>query len=260
MQWIDTHSHLYLPAFSEDKSQWLQRLDQTNIQHVLLPNIDFQSMKPMLELCELQPQRFFPMLGLHPCDVKENYEVELAEIRKFFAITRPVAVGEIGIDLYWDKTTLDIQKIAFREQIQWSIEYQLPIVIHARESFNEIFEVLDEFDPKSIRGVFHCFTGTSEQAEKILSYGNFLLGIGGVLTYEKSGLDKVIQNIELSHLVLETDSPFLTPKPYRGKRNESAYIPIIGARLAEIKRVSMEEVASITSSNALKMFNLNSLQ
>lgn len=211
----------------------------------------------MTNLCELQPERFFPMLGLHPCDVKENFEEELRLIKKYFTTLKPIAIGEIGIDLYWDKSTLEIQRKAFIEQIHWSIEFDLPIVIHARESFQEIFDILDQFDSGLIRGVFHCFTGTKQDAEKIISYGRFLMGIGGVLTYEKSGLDQVVKEIDLQHLVLETDSPFLTPKPYRGKRNESSYIPIIGAKLAEIKGVSMEEIAATTSSNALRIFNLN---
>lgn len=257
MQWIDTHSHLYLPAFAEDRAQWLERLNATHIEKVFLPNIDKQSIAPMEELCTMQPKRFYPMLGLHPCDVKENFAVELEEIKQHYPTLRPIAVGEIGIDLYWDKSNLLAQQQAFRLQIEWSLEWNLPIVIHARESFQEIFEILDTYQTPKLRGVFHCFTGGMAEAEKILSYSNFLMGIGGVLTYEKSGLDKVIEHIDLKHLVLETDSPFLTPKPYRGKRNESSYIPLIGARLAEIKGVSMEDVSRITTANALDMFNLN---
>ncbi len=256
MQWIDTHSHLYLPAFAEDRPQWLQRLDTTHIEKVFLPNIDKESIGAMQELCAMQPERFFPMLGLHPCDVKENFNAELEEIKQHYQTLQPIAVGEIGIDLHWDKSTLKQQQQAFRQQIEWSLEWNLPIVIHARESFKEIFEILDTYKAPTLRGVFHCFTGGMVEAEKILSYNNFLLGIGGVLTYEKSGLDKVIEQIDLRHLVLETDAPFLTPKPYRGKRNESSYIPIIGARLAEIKGVTMEEVSNTTSTNALRMFNL----
>lgn len=257
MHWTDTHAHVYLPAFDEDRDEWVKRAAQNGLIHIFLPNIDLRSIPQMLKLEASDPEMFIPMMGLHPCDVKEDFEDVLDTMEKHWEAREFVAVGEIGIDLYWDKSTLEIQKRAFRRQVEWSIKKDKPFVIHARESFTEIFEVLDEFDPAQIRGIFHCFTGNKEQAEKILSYGNFLFGIGGVLTYEKSGLDQVVAELPIEKIVLETDAPFLTPKPYRGKRNESSYIPIIGQKLAEIKSMKLHDVASITTENALRIFGRN---
>jgi TatD DNase family protein len=188
--------------------------------------------------------------------VKDGFEEVLSVMREKFAQRNYVAVGEIGIDLYWDKTTLPVQIQAFEMQIQWAKELELPIVIHARDSFNEIFEVMDRLHDERLRGVFHCFTGNAEQAQKILGYGNFLMGIGGVLTYEKSGLAEVVKAIPLEKLIVETDSPFLTPKPYRGKRNESAYVKFVAEKLAEVKQTDLASIATQTSQNARKMFNL----
>jgi TatD DNase family protein len=195
-------------------------------------------------------------MGLHPCDVKEGFEDVLKAMREKFSQRSYVAVGEIGIDLYWDKSTLPMQIKAFEIQIEWAKELALPIVIHARDSFDEIFEVMDRLHDERLRGVFHCFTGNSTQAKKIIGYGNFLMGIGGVLTYEKSGLDAVVKELPLDKLVLETDSPFLTPKPYRGKRNESAYVKFVAEKLAEIKQTDLASIATQTSENARRMFKL----
>lgn len=251
---IDTHSHIYLPQFDQDRAAMLQRALDAGVQKILLPNIDLESKPLLLDLCEEYADVCYPMMGLHPCDVKENYKDVLAQMRSAFNTTNYIAVGEIGIDLYWDKTTLDIQIEAFKMQVEWAKELQLPIVIHARDSFNELFEVLDKVNDDKLTGVFHCFTGTLEQAHKIIGYGGFIIGIGGVLTYEKSGLDAVVKDIPMEYLVLETDSPFLAPKPYRGKRNESAYVKIVAEKLAAIKGLSLQEIERITTENAEKLF------
>ncbi len=195
-------------------------------------------------------------MGLHPGSVNENVKTDLSIIKKELDAGEYVAVGEIGMDLYWDKTYIKEQQFAFEQQIHWAIEKNLPIVIHAREAFNEIFDVLDNINTTSLKGVFHCFTGGKDEADKILSYGGFKMGIGGVLTYKNSGLDKVIKDVDLEHLILETDAPFLPPTPYRGKRNEPAYLLLVAQKLADIKQVSLEEVADITTKNAKGLFNI----
>ena len=196
------------------------------------------------------------MMGLHPCSVKEDFEKELNSIKTYLYNGNYIAIGEIGIDLYWDKTTLTIQKKAFEEQINWAKELHLPIVIHARDSYEEIFEVLDKIHDSSLFGVFHCFTGSLKQAKKIIDYGNFKMGIGGVVTFKNGGLDKTLQNIELKHLMLETDSPYLSPSPYRGKRNESTHLKLIAEKLAIIYNCTFEEIAEITTRNAKMLFKL----
>jgi TatD DNase family protein len=253
---IDTHTHLYLDAFNDDREAMIRRALEAGVTQLLLPNIDLHSIDGMHALCDAYPTVCFPMMGLHPCDVKDGFEEVLSAMREKFSERNYLAVGEIGIDLYWDKTTLPIQIQAFETQIEWAKELELPIVIHARDSFNEIFEVMDRLHDERLRGVFHCFTGNAEHAQKILGYGNFLMGIGGVLTYEKSGLAEVAKDIPLEKLVLETDSPFLTPKPYRGKRNESAYVKFVAEKLAEVKQTDLATIAVQTSENARRMFNL----
>lgn len=254
MYLIDTHSHIYQPAFDEDTDAMMQRALEAGVKKILLPNIDIESVECVHRLCDAYPEVCYPMMGLHPCDVKENYKEVLDTLYTNFAKRKYVAVGEIGIDLYWDKTTLPYQIEAFKIQINWAKELQLPIVIHARESFDEIFAVLDEMNDDRLTGVFHCFTGTIEQAQKVMAYGGFIMGIGGVLTYEKSGLDKVVAELPMEYLVLETDSPYLTPKPHRGKRNESAYTRIVAEKLAQVKNISLDEVMQITTENAERMF------
>jgi TatD DNase family protein len=251
---IDTHSHLYLPQFDEDRAYMLARAKAAGVEKILLPNIDLDSIGPMLDLCRMNPDLCIPMMGLHPCDVKENFLEVLPHMRAHFETGNFIAVGEIGIDLYWDKTTLPVQVEAFEIQINWAKDLGLPIVIHARDAFDEIFEVLDRIHDARLRGVFHCFTGTADHARKIMDYGNFYMGIGGVLTYEKSGLDAVVKDIPMDYLMLETDSPFLSPKPYRGKRNESAYVKFVAEKLAGIKGLSLQEVAQATSNNADNLF------
>ncbi len=253
MIFTDTHTHLYLEQFDEDRNKVVERAIAEDIKYMLLPNIDSQTIKPMLDLCSAFPKNVFPMMGLHPTDVKENFREELDLVRSELEKGGYYAIGETGIDLYWDNTFLKEQQIALREQVQMAKDFGLPIVLHVRESFDEVFEIIGEMNDEKLSGVFHCFTGTTAQAKKIMSWG-FMMGIGGVLTYKNSGLDKVVADIPMECLVLETDSPFLTPKPFRGKRNESSYIKYIARKLAEIKNISVEEVAEITTRNAVELF------
>jgi TatD DNase family protein len=257
MQFIDTHTHLFSSSFDEDRSEIVKRAINAGVDKLLLPNIDISSIEPMYQLCEQFPSNCLPMMGLHPGSVDEKWEENLEIIRKNLFERKNYAVGEIGMDLYWDKTFVNQQAEAFRRQVNWAKELALPIVIHAREAFDEIFEIVDELNDERLTGVFHCFTGTVDQAIKIRNYGGFKLGIGGVLTYKKAGLDEVLKEIDLSEMMLETDSPYLPPTPHRGKRNESAYLLHIAEKLAEVKGVSLNEVATVTTANAIKLFKLN---
>jgi TatD DNase family protein len=251
----DTHSHLYSDQFDADFKEVLERCEEQHIQRIFLPNIDLQSIPRMHQLQEDHPQLFFPMMGLHPCSVEENYMEVLNTMETMLREGKYCAVGEIGIDLYWDKTTLSIQQGAFRRQVGWAKELGLPIVIHARDSFDELFELLDELNDDRLTGIFHCFTGTVEQAQRVLAYGGFMLGIGGVVTFKNSGLDKVVAQLPLECLVLETDSPYLAPHPYRGKRNETSYLQLVAQKIADIHETSIEKVADITTANSKKVFN-----
>lgn len=253
---IDTHAHLYVEEFDFDRIEVVNRAVSLGVNKILLPNIDAESIQPMLDLQKQFPDICFPMMGLHPCSVDENWKQTLASMHTLFSKYNFVAVGEIGIDLYWDKTFINEQKEAFRTQIQWAKELNLPIVIHARESFEEIYEVLDDEYDERLKGVFHCFTGNSADVQKILSYSNFYFGIGGVLTYKKSELPNVLPEIPLEKIILETDSPYLPPVPHRGKRNESAYIVLTAEKLAEILSLSRLDVEQITSQNAHRLFSL----
>lgn len=255
MYLIDTHSHIYQPDFDEDSNMMIQRAFDAGIKKIFLPNIDMESIGRMHKLCDTFPNVCYPMMGLHPCDVKENFREVLDQMYCYFSTRKHIAVGETGIDLYWDKTTLPLQIEAFKIQVEWAKDFEIPIVIHARDSFDEIFSVLEEVNDERLTGVFHCFTGSLVQANQVISLGGFMMGIGGVLTYDKSGLDKVVADIPMKYLILETDSPYLTPKPYRGKRNESAYTRIVAEKLAMVKDVSLETVMRETTTNALKLFN-----
>ena len=257
MIFIDTHTHLFSPSFNEDRTDAVQRAINAGVDKLLLPNIDVDSISAMYDLCNQFPNNCFPMMGLHPGSVDENWERNLEVIKEHLFTRNNLAVGEIGMDLYWDKTFQDAQAQAFRQQISWAKELKLPIVIHAREAFEEIFDIVDELNDDNLRGIFHCFTGTLEQAQKIQEYGGFMLGLGGVLTYKKSGLDEVVKDIPIDMIVLETDSPYLPPTPHRGKRNESAYLIHIAEKLADIKQMKLTEVADLTTANARQMFNLN---
>ncbi|MCD4698258.1 MAG: TatD family hydrolase [Bacteroidales bacterium] len=245
----DTHTHLYLDAFDGDRQAVITNALEQDIRYMLLPNINSNSVGPMLDLCRAFPENCFPMMGLHPTSVKENYKKKLKKVEEHFSQRDFIAVGEIGIDLYWDKTFQKQQEETFRFQIELALIKDLPVVIHSRESFEEIFSVLENYRGSGLTGVFHCFTGTIEQANLVIDFG-FYLGIGGVVTFKNSGLDKVVENIDLKHILLETDSPFLAPVPYRGKRNESAYINLVANKIAKIKNIAKEEIAAITTQNA----------
>lgn len=253
---IDTHTHLYLNAFDDDRDTMVERAIASGVKYMFLPNIDSTSVDGMHALCEHFPENCFPMMGLHPTSVKENFREELSMVEKLLDEHTYYAVGECGIDLYWDKTHYREQVEAFNRQIDLALEYGLPLVIHARESFTEIFRVLENRDIKGLEGVFHCFTGTLEEAERAIGLG-FMLGIGGVLTYKNSGLDKVVAALGLDHIILETDAPFLPPVPHRGKRNESAYVIHVADKLAELLGVPAKDVAEVTTRNASQLFNLN---
>ena len=252
---IDTHCHLYANEFSRDREAMIKRAKDEGVENFYLPSIDSSAIDAMLAL-ELQfPENCFAMMGLHPCYVKENYLEELVIVKEWLEKRTFAAVGEIGLDYYWDKTYMKEQEEAFRTQMDWSVQYNLPIVIHTRNAMQETINLVKEYAPKGVRGIFHCFSGSYESAKEIINAG-FYLGIGGVITYKNAGVAEVLQKIDLKHLVLETDAPYLTPVPFRGKRNESSYLKYILAKLAEIKNMPEEEVAAITTSNAQKIFGV----
>jgi len=255
MIFTDTHTHLYYEQDAEKQAQFIERCFENNVNRLFLPNVDVASITMIDDLVNKYPQNCFAMAGLHPCDVKDGYDEQLDLIHKSISARKIYAIGEIGIDLYWDKTTLAIQQNAFRKQINWAKELGLPIVIHCREAFDEVFEVLESERDEKLRGIFHCFTGNEQQANQAIDL-NFYLGIGGVVTYKKAGLDAVLANISLNNLVLETDSPYLAPVPFRGKPNESSYLIYIAQKLADIYQVSVEEIAAITTENSKKIFGV----
>lgn len=252
MKFIDTHSHIYDSKFKEDIEATLFRCQEQKVETIYMPNIDHSSIDAMLELEQKHPQ-CVAMMGLHPCSVAKDFEKELYVVENWLNKRDFVAVGEIGLDLYWDKTFFEQQKEALSIQINWAKKLKCPIIIHSRNSTAEVLEILRQLKDDDLQGIFHCFGGSQEEAEQIIELG-FYLGIGGVLTFKNSKLDKVLENIALEHLVLETDSPYLAPVPYRGKRNESSYIPLIAQKLADTKQISIEEVALVTSQNAEKIF------
>lgn len=253
MMFIDTHAHIYAEQFDKDREEVLQRTFEQNVTKIYMPNIDHTSIDAMLEVEEKYPNNCFAMMGLHPCYVKKGFEKELYLVEEWLNRREFVAVGEIGTDLYWDKTTFDMQAEAFKIQVNWAKEKGLAIIIHCRDSFAETLELLEPLKDENLKGIFHCFTGTLEEAQKAIDLG-FYLGIGGVSTFKNGGLDKVLPSIKLEHLVLETDCPYLAPVPHRGKRNETSYIPLIAHRIAELGEKPIEEVAKITSENAGKVF------
>jgi len=254
---IDTHAHLYAEEFDEDRDEMLQRANAIGVKAMLLPNIDSSSILPMEKLAATQSS-CIQMMGLHPTYVKENWRDELAIIEaKLFSQTETYcAVGEIGMDLYWDKTFVEEQKLVFRQQVKWAKELKLPIAIHVRKAFDELFAILDQEWTPELKGVFHCYTGSVEQVKKILKYEQFYFGIGGVLTYKNAGLQEVLPHIPLNRLVLETDAPYLSPVPHRGKRNESAFVAEVAGKMVDILGVSMDEVKETTSKNAIELFQL----
>ncbi|MCF1190026.1 TatD family hydrolase [Mangrovimonas sp. AS39] len=251
----DTHTHLYSDAFIDDRKEMVQRALDLGVERFFIPAIDSSYNKAMFELEGMFPNHVFLMMGLHPTSVKENYKEELALVESFLSERKFCAVGEIGIDLYWDQSTLGIQQEAFKFQIQLAKKHQLPIVIHCRDAFDEIFEILEEENDEQLFGIFHCFTGTLDQAEKALSY-NMKLGIGGVVTFKNGKIDQFLNKIDLKHIVLETDSPYLAPKPFRGKRNESAYIVKVLEKLSELYGMPEEEIARMTTQNSKDVFKI----
>jgi len=255
---IDTHTHLYAEQFDEDRDEMIQRAVEAGVEKFYLPNIDSNSIEGMLALESKYPERCFPMMGLHPCSVKADYEAELAIVEEWLKKRSFCAIGEIGIDLYWDTTFFEQQQAAFRQQIAWAKERSLPIIIHSRNSTKEILEILETERSPDLRGIFHCFGGSVAEAQQIIDLG-FYLGIGGVLTFKKSGLDKTMESIDLENIVLETDSPYLAPTPFRGKRNESGYVKLVAQRLAEIKGTSIAEIEKITTTNAKNIFTKSKL-
>jgi TatD DNase family protein len=251
----DTHTHLYSEAFDEDRAEVMQRTLEANVSRLFVPAIDSTYTASMLQLEKDYPENIFLMMGLHPTHVKENYKEELAHVVEMLDSHKFYAVGEIGIDLYWDKSTLAIQQEAFRYQIQLAKQHKLPIVIHCREAFDEIFEILEEEKSDDLYGIFHCFTGTLKHAHQAISY-NMKLGIGGVATFKNGKIDQFLNEIDLKHIVLETDSPYLAPKPFRGKRNESSYILKVVEKLSEIYNISEEKIADITTENSKAVFGV----
>ncbi|RKR85507.1 TatD DNase family protein [Mucilaginibacter gracilis] len=251
----DTHTHLYYENDIEKRQALMQRCLEKNISRLFLPNVDLSSVTQVFDLADAYPQNCFAMLGLHPCDVKEGWETQLDAIIAAGNGKKIYAIGEIGIDLYWDKTTLAQQQAAFKKQINWAKQLDLPIVIHCRNAFDEVFAVLQEENDEKLRGIFHCFSGTLQQAQQVIALG-FYLGIGGVVTYKNAGLDKIVEQIDLKDMVLETDSPYLTPVPNRGRPNESSYLVYIAQKIADLHQVSVETVAAITTENSVKIFGV----
>lgn len=251
----DTHTHLYSEAFDNDRTAMMQRAFENNIKRMFVPAIDSTYTAAMLKLEEEYPDNVFLMMGLHPTHVKENYENELTHVTEMLAARKFIAVGEIGIDLYWDKTLLAQQQDAFRRQIQLAKQYKLPIVIHCRDAFDEVFAVLEEEKSKELFGIFHCFTGTLAQAKQAISY-NMKLGIGGVVTFKNGKIDQFLNQIDIKHIVLETDAPYLSPTPYRGKRNETSYLVQVVKRLSELYQISEHEIAKITTENSKAVFGI----
>ena len=251
----DTHTHLYSEQFDVDRNEMMTRAKEVGVSRFFIPAIDSSYTESMFNLESEYPKDVFLMMGLHPTSVKENYREELAHVKKWIDKRSFYAIGEIGIDLYWDKSFLAQQQEAFRTQIQWAKEKKLPIIIHCRDAFDEIFEVLETEKGDDLFGIFHCFTGTLEQAQKAISY-NMKLGIGGVVTFKNGKIDQFLDQINIKHIVLETDSPYLAPTPYRGKRNESSYISQVVKKLASIYQISFEEIAKITTQNSKDIFGI----
>ncbi len=255
---IDTHSHIYEPVFDADREEVVMRARQAGVECILLPNINAQSIGQMLDMCRRNPGYCFPMLGLHPEDIGEDYVQVLADMKALLdAPGHPyIAIGEVGLDYYWDKSKVKEQDEVFRTQIEWAIEYHLPLMIHCRSAHRRLVETMSEYRDEALSGVFHCFGGTAEEALELLQFPGFMLGIGGVVTYKNSPLPKTLQSVPLERIVLETDAPYLTPVPYRGKRNESAYVVEVLRKVAYIYNVSEQEAESVTNSNAKRIFQL----
>jgi len=250
---VDTHSHIYSEEFSSDRNEVIARALKAGVNKIILPNIDSSTIKPMLDLADSNPGLFIPLIGLHPTSVKEDFHKELEIIEYWFNKRKFSGIGEIGIDLYWDKSFIHEQMEVFQIQINWAKKAGIPVVIHVRDSFHEVLEVVQREKQKSLTGVFHSFTGTIDQAEQVIDLG-FKIGIGGIVTFKNSGMDKIVQQIDLKHILLETDAPWLAPVPHRGHRNECAFITATAAKVASLHEISLEEVARITTQNAQQLF------
>jgi TatD DNase family protein len=254
MHLTDTHTHLFAEEFDADRNEMLLRAFDKGVTSCFLPNIEVSTIQAMLKTCDEYPANCFPMMGLHPCSVNANYEEQLALIKPWFSQRKFYGVGEIGIDLYHDVTFAEEQKKAFHSQVEWAKELNLPIIIHCRNSFKEVFEIVSELHDEKLKGIFHCFSGNLEDAQKVIALKSFKMGIGGAVTYKNSTLPAVVKEIPLSYIVLETDSPYLTPVPFRGKRNESSYLWYVADKLSEIYRLPVEKIAEETTQNAREIF------
>jgi TatD DNase family protein len=255
MQFIDTHAHIYAEEFEDDRTAMLQSAFSNGVDRIIMPGIDSTAIDGMLRLEQAYPARCIATMGLHPCYVKENYQSELELVFNWLQKRKFIAIGEIGLDFYWDKTFLVQQKEAFETQMQWALDFNIPIIIHTRNAMGETIEAVKPFAQKGLRGVFHCFSGSKESADQIIKMG-FYLGIGGVLTYKNAGVAEAISAIPLEWLVLETDAPYLSPVPHRGKRNEPAFLIEVAQKLASIKQVPLHEIAAQTTQNAIRLFGL----
>ena len=255
---IDTHSHIFSEEFKEDLSEVIARAKEIGVEKIFMPNIDDTSVEDMLNVCQAYPDYCFPMIGFHPTSVEGPDAIyKVREMKKHLVEGHPyIAVGEVGLDLYWDKTWLKEQQLILDEQIQWALEWNLPLVIHCREAFPELFQVLEPYKHTELTGVFHSFTGTVDEARELMDYSRFMIGINGVLTFKKSTLPEVLQEVPLTKLVLETDSPYLAPVPFRGKRNETSYVKRVAVKLAELYGMEIGEVERQTTENALKVFKI----
>jgi TatD DNase family protein len=261
----DTHTHLYSKEFDADRTALIEKAINAGVKRFFLPNVDSESIPGMFQVEKQFSENCFPMMGLHPCSVNQTYQQELRVVEYWLSKRKFAGIGEIGIDLYWDKSFFEQQQDAFRSQIRLAKKYDLPYVIHSRSAFDETMQIVNEFKNDNIKAIFHCFSGNVEQAEQVIAAGmpagasmgdagNFKLGIGGVVTFKNSGLDKVVEAIDLKHLVLETDAPYLAPMPHRGKRNEPDYLVMVAKKIAEIKKISIEEVAAVTTQNSIEVF------
>jgi len=253
MYFTDTHTHLFLPEFSDDYHQVIQNAIDNNVRKMVLPNIDDLTLAPLLSLCSEFPEYCYPLIGLHPGSVNENYKTKLSKIEETLSVTTVAGIGEIGLDYYWDIGFKKQQIEVFEIQLEWAKTLGLPVAIHVRNSFDDVLHIVEKHAGNKLKGVFHCFTGNIQQAQKVIEFG-FYLGIGGIITFKNSGLDQILNAISPEHILLETDSPYLSPVPFRGKRNESSYIPYIASKVAEIYTLTQNEIMNITTGNALKLF------
>ncbi len=253
LQYIDTHVHLYAEAFDSDREAVVARALAAGVTHMFMPNIDEASIEPMLEVASMWPEYCVPMMGLHPCSVQQDYREALDRVYKWLGKQSFAAVGEIGLDLHWDDTWFAQQKEAFALQVKWAMALDLPVVIHTRKTISHVLDILESIADARLYGIMHCFTGSQEEAQRAIDLG-LKLGVGGVLTFKNSGLDRVLASVDVEHLVLETDAPWLAPTPWRGKRNESSYLPLIARKLAEVQQLSIDKIAARTTGNAREVF------